>query len=59
MDTAQQSLMRYATLDIRSGRAQLKQLVKDEEPRLAMTTKAAPFKIGTWVTFEIGPLASV
>lgn len=59
MDVAQHSSMRYAALDVRSGRAQLKQIVEDGERRLTTTTKAAPFMIGTWATFEIGPLASV
>lgn len=59
MSEAQQSLMRHATLDIRSGRGHLLQEAKANQPELKTTTRDAPNKIGTWVTFEIGPLPSV
>lgn len=56
---AQDSLMRGATLDIRSGRGQLLQEATVDPAGIATMTRSAPNKIGTWVTFEIGPLASV
>jgi hypothetical protein len=59
MDAAEQSLMRYATLDIRSGEGQLQQILRVEQDGLQTQTRLAPFKIGTWVTFEIGPLTTV
>jgi len=58
IEEAMASRMRYATLDIHSGEAQLQQLVLPEHPpRIA--TSSAPNKLGTWLTFEIGPSASV
>jgi hypothetical protein len=52
--------MRYATLDIHSGRAQLLHQVSAEPEAEAVTTTAdAPNKIGTWATFELGPVTSV
>jgi len=59
MEEARASLMREARLDIRSGRAQLLQEAKTNEPGLKTQTFPAPFKMGTWVTFELGPLPSV
>jgi anti-sigma regulatory factor (Ser/Thr protein kinase) len=59
MDAAEQSLMRYATLDIRSGKGQLQQVLYVDGEGLETTTNPAPFKLGTWVTFEIGPLTTV
>lgn len=54
VEEAMASQMRYATLDIHSGKAQLQQLVSPEgEPNVS--TSIAPNKIGTWLTFEIGP----
>jgi hypothetical protein len=57
-EEAMNSRMRYAALDIHSGRAQLQQVVTPEGIS-AVTTASAPNKIGTWLTFEIGPSASV
>jgi len=55
-EEAMASQMRYATLDIHSGKAQLQQVVSPtREP--AISTSTAPNKIGTWLTFEIGPCA--
>jgi anti-sigma regulatory factor (Ser/Thr protein kinase) len=59
MSTAQESLMRHATLDVRSGKAQLVQSAVAGEDDVATVTHRAPFKKGTWVTFELGPLPSV
>jgi hypothetical protein len=59
MEEALASKMRYATLDIHSGKAQLKHLVRAEGDQAETTTEDAPIKKGTWATFEIGPLASV
>jgi hypothetical protein len=59
MKAAQDSLMRGATLDIRSGRGQLLQQATVNPAGIATMTRPTPNKIGTWVTFEIGPLASV
>lgn len=59
MQAAQESLMREATLDIRSGHGHLIQQARTNQPGLKTTTRQAPNKFGTWVTFEIGPLASV
>lgn len=53
------SRMRYATLDIHSGKAQLQQLVVPDGTSPAVTTSSAPNKIGTWLTFEIGPAPGV
>lgn len=54
VEEAMASQMRYATLDIHSGTGQLQQLVfPDEQPEIF--TAEAPNKIGTWMTFEIGP----
>lgn len=58
IEEAMASQMRYATLDIHSGTAQLQQLVPAGAHPLVKTS-IAPNKIGTWLTFEIGPLASV
>lgn len=57
-EEAMNSRMRYATLDIHSGRAQLQQIVLPEGIS-AVTTDDAPNKFGTWLTFEIGPSPSV
>lgn len=57
-EEAMNSQMRYATLDIHSGKAQLKQIVAPEGIS-AVTTSDAPNKFGTWLTFEIGPSPSV
>jgi anti-sigma regulatory factor (Ser/Thr protein kinase) len=58
IEEAMSSQMRYATLDIHSGTAQLQQIVTpDAEP--VVTTSKAPNKFGTWLTFEIGPSPSV
>ncbi len=59
MKTAKDSLMRHATLDVRSGNGQLIQRATASDPEIETSTQSAPFKIGTWVTFEIGPLAYV
>jgi anti-sigma regulatory factor (Ser/Thr protein kinase) len=59
MEEAMASQMRYATLDIHSGEAQLQQFVSPGDSSPAVTTAKAPNKIGTWLTFEIGPLSSV
>jgi hypothetical protein len=54
IEEAMASQMRYATLDIHSGTAQLLQAVfPNEQPGIA--TADAPNKLGTWMTFEIGP----
>ena len=54
VEEAMASQMRYATLDIHSGKAKLAQLVFPEEQPEIFTSEA-PNKIGTWMTFEIGP----
>jgi hypothetical protein len=59
METARESLMRHAKLDIRSGQGQLLQMATARPSAMTTTTVRAPNKIGTWVTFEIGPLPSV
>lgn len=59
MKAAQESLMREAKLDIRSGRGQLVQEAKPNQGEPTTTTRSAPNKLGTWITFEIGPLSSV
>ncbi len=53
------SEMRYASLDIHSGKAQLQQLVVPGAAPPVVKTSAAPNKIGTWLTFEIGPAPGV
>lgn len=54
MKTARESRMRYATLDVRSGNAHLRQRA---EPGRTLRTgvRRAPFKKGTWATLELGP----
>lgn len=59
MSKAREALMREAVLDLRSGRAQLQQTAKSQPKRLTTRTAKAPNKIGTWATFELGPLTSV
>jgi anti-sigma regulatory factor (Ser/Thr protein kinase) len=56
MDAARESGVRSAKLDIRAGRARV---VRRLSTRASMSTSAtaAPNKIGTWVTFELGPKA--
>ena len=58
IEEAMASRMRYATLDIHSGTARLQQFVFPAGPSTIWTAQA-PNKIGTWLTFEIGPLSSV
>lgn len=58
IEEAMASRMRYATLDIHSGEAQLQQVVLPGGRPLVKTSDA-PNKLGTWLTFEIGPSASV
>lgn len=48
--------MRYATLDIHSGNAKLKHSVREGDFEPITKTWPAPYKIGTWATFELGPL---
>jgi anti-sigma regulatory factor (Ser/Thr protein kinase) len=54
VEEAMASQMRYATLDIHSGKAELQQHVSPTGAPLVSTSNA-PNKIGTWLTFEIGP----
>lgn len=48
--------MRFATLDVHSGEAKLRHEVRTNIPQPVTETDSAPFKIGTWATFELGPL---
>jgi anti-sigma regulatory factor (Ser/Thr protein kinase) len=57
IEEAMASRMRYATLDIHSGHGQLQQVVRPSFEHVS--TQDAPNKIGTWLTFEIGPASSV
>jgi hypothetical protein len=59
IEEAMASQMRYATLDIHSGKAQLQQFVAPDGAPPAIKTLTAPNKIGTWLTFEIGPAVGV
>jgi hypothetical protein len=60
MEGAEEAQMRYASLDIHSGKAQLQHAVwADPDSEAKTATEDAPYKIGTWATFEIGPLGSV
>jgi len=59
MKEARAALIRRATLDLRSGRGRLLQVAKAQPSRLTTRSTVAPYKIGTWATFELGPLTSV
>jgi anti-sigma regulatory factor (Ser/Thr protein kinase) len=54
MEEAAQSHVRRAKLDIRAGRGHLARVL-DWRGQMKTTAKAAPNKIGTWVTVELGP----
>lgn len=47
---------RYATLDLHSGRASLRREVRRDASGSITETASAPNKLGTWATFELGPL---
>jgi len=54
MDTARESHVRTANLDIRAGRARVTRRLQTGGG-LRTETSEAPNKMGTWVTFELGP----
>ncbi len=55
LEEAQNARMRYAQLEIRSGKAHLRhRLSRDGSAKT--TTAPASFKRGTWICFELGPL---
>lgn len=55
LDEARNARIRYALLEIRSGKALLNhRLNRDGTSRT--TTEAAGYKRGTWICFELGPL---
>jgi anti-sigma regulatory factor (Ser/Thr protein kinase) len=58
IEEAMASRMRYATLGIHSGTAELARVVTPNGGGGTITAKA-PNKIGTWLNFEIGPSLSV
>lgn len=56
MDAARHSYIRYAALDVRAGRGRVCRNL-DRQGRLTTLSETASERIGTWVTFEMGPKA--